>query len=96
MSTPPDVKKPLEDGPSSPEDVGTPDFEHTEVSGSVAQLEERALGQLGQSFNRRSPFFLGFMGAIGVLTAYVLVRLVADLGTVMQLIGLSLFLAALI
>jgi predicted PurR-regulated permease PerM len=71
----------------------TSDFEHTEVSGAVAAKEEEVLAKTGHAFNRRSPFFLGFMGAVGALTAYVLLRLVADLGTVLQLIGLSLFLA---
>ena len=73
--------------------IDHPDFEHTEISGAAATTEEKALGEPGRPFSRRSPFFIGFMGALGVLTAYVLVRLVADLGTVLQLIGLSLFLA---
>ena len=73
--------------------IDHPDFAHTEISGAAATREEEALGEPGRPFSKRSPFFIGFMGALGVLTAYVLVRLVADLGTVLQLIGLSLFLA---
>jgi predicted PurR-regulated permease PerM len=76
-----------------PGGIDHPDFEHTEISGAAATTEEKALGEPGRPFSRRSPFLIGFMGALGVLTAYVLVRLVADLGTVLQLIGLSLFLA---
>jgi predicted PurR-regulated permease PerM len=73
--------------------IDHPDFAHTEISDAAATREEEALGEPGRPFSKRSPFFIGFMGALGVLTAYVLVRLVADLGTVLQLIGLSLFLA---
>lgn len=73
--------------------VDLPDFDHTEVSGSAAAQEEKALGRPGRPLSRRSPFFIGFMAAIGVLTAYVLVRMVAALGTVLELIGVSLFLA---
>jgi predicted PurR-regulated permease PerM len=93
MPTSPDVRGPLGRRGSPSDDIGTSDFVHTEVSGSAAREEEEALGHVGRAFNRRSPFFLGFMGALGVLAAYVLVRLLADLGTVMQLIGLSLFIA---
>lgn len=74
-------------------DSATPDFEHTDVSGPGAKLEEGALGKPGHPFNRRSPFFIGFTAALGVAVAYVLFRAVSDLGTVLQLIGLSLFLA---
>lgn len=69
------------------------DFVHTEVSGQQAEEEEEALDRRGPPFNRRSPFFVGFAGALGVAVAYVLFRAVADLGTVLQLIGVALFLA---
>jgi predicted PurR-regulated permease PerM len=70
-----------------------PDFEHTEIPASAADRERKLLGAPGRPLNRRSPFLIGFMGAIGVLTAYVLVRMVADLATILELIGISLFLA---
>lgn len=50
-------------------------------------------GQPGRPMNRRSPFFIGLTGALGVALAYVLFRVVADVGQVLTLIGLALFLA---
>lgn len=83
------------DGPTSTRrgNIDLVDFAHTETSGAAASTEEKALGRPGRPLSRRSPFFIGFMGATGVLAAYVLVRMVADLTTILQLIGLSLFLA---
>ncbi len=52
-----------------------------------------SLGPLGRPFDRRSPFFVGLTGALGVGVAYVLMRGVADVATVLVLIGLSLFIA---
>ena len=45
--------------------IDHPDFEHTEISGAAATTEEKALGEPGRPFSRRSPFFIGFMGAWG-------------------------------
>jgi predicted PurR-regulated permease PerM len=55
--------------------------------------EEQALGQPGKHINRRSPFYIGLTGAFGVIVAYVIFRAVSGTGTVLELIGLALFLA---
>jgi predicted PurR-regulated permease PerM len=53
----------------------------------------RRLGTPGRPLNRQSPFYLGFVGAIGVLVAYGLVNLVTRLSSVLTLLAVSLFLA---
>ncbi len=59
------------------------------------ELEETdaSLGVLGRPFDRRTPFFVGLTGALGVAVAYVVVRSFADLGGVLIIIGLALFIA---
>ena len=52
-----------------------------------------ALGQPGRPLNRQSPFFVGFVGAIGVLFAWGLLHVVTRLSSVLLLIVVALFLA---
>src|ERR1700722_7432233 len=52
-----------------------------------------ALGALGRPFDHRSPFFIGLAGALGVGVAYVLFRGLADISSVLVIIGLALFIA---
>ena len=52
-----------------------------------------SLGTLGRPFNHRSPFFIGLTGALGVAVAYVAARGIADISSVLVIIGLSLFIA---
>ena len=52
----------------------------------------RDFGQSGTPFNRQSPFYVGFVGAVGVLTAYAVVQAVGRLGTVITLLVISFFL----
>jgi predicted PurR-regulated permease PerM len=54
---------------------------------------DESLGVLGRPFDHRSPFFVGLSGALGVGVAYVLARGIADISSVLIVIGLSLFLA---
>lgn len=63
--------------------------------------DERALsggpadgfGAAGSPLNRQSPFYLGFVGAIGVLVAYGLVMTVTRLTTTLTLLLIAIFLA---
>ena len=58
------------------------------------ELEEDArFGQPGRAFSRTHPFYVGFVGALGVLMAYALVQMVAQLSQVITLLVVSLFLA---
>lgn len=52
----------------------------------------RDFGQAGSPLNRQSPFFVGFVGAIGVLVAYAMVQAIGHLDTVITLLVISLFL----
>jgi predicted PurR-regulated permease PerM len=58
-----------------------------------AHAAGRRLGAPGRPINRQSPFYLGFVGAIGVLVAYGLITLVTRLSSVVTLLAVSLFLA---
>jgi predicted PurR-regulated permease PerM len=81
--------------PSSPsEDVGIPPVLILPAA-VERELDEssESLGALGHPFNHRSPFFIGLNAAFGVAVAYVIVRGIADITTVLVIIGLALFLA---
>ncbi len=54
---------------------------------------ETAFGEVGRPFDRRGPFFLGFLGALGVACAAALAYTVVAAGQVLVLIGLSFFIA---
>jgi len=51
------------------------------------------LGSLGRPFDRRNPFFVGLTGAFGVVVAYVVFRCIADIASVLVIVGLALFIA---
>jgi predicted PurR-regulated permease PerM len=58
-----------------------------------AQQQRTDLGPPGRPFDRRSPFIVGFTAALGVGLAYVLARTIVDLGSVLTVFGVALFLA---
>jgi predicted PurR-regulated permease PerM len=51
------------------------------------------LGTLGRPFDHRAPFFIGLTGALGVAVAYVFARGLADISSILVIIGLALFIA---
>jgi predicted PurR-regulated permease PerM len=55
--------------------------------------EETAFGEVGRPFDRASPFFVGFTGAIGVACAVALAYTVVAAGQVLVLLGLAFFIA---
>jgi predicted PurR-regulated permease PerM len=57
------------------------------------ETPDGSLGDLGRPFNHESPFFIGLTGALGVAVAYVLARGIADISSVLVIIGLALFIA---
>lgn len=69
------------------------DFDHTEVPTVEQVAEEQALGRVGRPLDRRNPFYVGATAALGVAVVYVLFRSLASIGSILELIGLSLFLA---
>src|ERR1700731_3913310 len=50
-------------------------------------------GRLGQRFDRRSPFWIGLVGGLGVGAAYVVGRTIVDARQILLLIFLALFIA---
>jgi predicted PurR-regulated permease PerM len=55
--------------------------------------DDQPLGQPGRPMDRRSPFFIGLFGALGVGVAYGLFQLLVSARDVLTLIGLAAFLA---
>ncbi|GAA2389046.1 AI-2E family transporter [Dactylosporangium salmoneum] len=68
-------------------------IELAEQEAEASRAPETPLGVPGRPLNRRSPFMVGLLGALGVATTYGLVQLVAAAREVLILIGLALFLA---
>ena len=76
---------PLADGDRAADDSG---------AGDRAAATRRQYGQAGRPLNRQSPFYVGFVGAIGVLTAYGLWQAISSLDTVITLLVVSFFLTS--
>ncbi len=55
--------------------------------------EERVFGRVGPPFDRRSPFMVGLLGALGVGAAFVLFWFVVSTVQVLTLLGLAFFVA---
>ncbi|MDO9456033.1 AI-2E family transporter [Nocardioides sp.] len=58
----------------------------------AAQADE--FGQQGEPFEKRNPFYLGFVGGLGALSAWFLFEAITGIGSVLLLVIVSLFLAA--
>jgi len=78
---------------------GTPEGSSAEVIGAAEReaaatsTDDSPLGEPGRPLNRRSPFMVGLLGALGVATTYAVVQLISTARDVLILIGLALFLA---
>ncbi|HEV7197107.1 MAG TPA: AI-2E family transporter [Pedococcus sp.] len=68
------------------------DADQHERDAELAAAGELPYGRAGRPLNRQSPFYLGFVGAIGVLAAILLWETVGRLTTVLTLIVVSFFL----
>ncbi|GAA1524754.1 AI-2E family transporter [Nocardioides humi] len=85
-------------GPDRP-DTATDDdgvSEHAGVDPAAATPAPApsAYGEPGKPFDRRSPFFYGFVGALGALTAFWLFNALLGIGSTLMLIVVAFFLAA--
>jgi predicted PurR-regulated permease PerM len=75
------------------------DARAAEAAAETAEVEvhsdtlDPAFGSLGRPIRRDSPFMLGFLGALGVLTAWFLVQALLQARSVLVLIAVALFLA---
>lgn len=75
---------PLGEEEAEPAETGRP--------GRPGRADGRSFGERGTPFNRQSPFYVGFVGALGVLTAYAVVQAIGQLDTTITLLVVSLFL----
>jgi predicted PurR-regulated permease PerM len=66
---------------------------HAEAATEAGASPDDAYGKLGRPFNRRAPFYLGFMAALGVACAYAIAVTVIAAGQILVLLGLAFFLA---
>ncbi|WP_245993894.1 AI-2E family transporter [Nocardioides immobilis] len=66
--------------------------EQTLVDGSAAV--PMPYGEPGAPFDRRSPFYMGFVGGLGLLVAYWLFQALIGIGSVLMLVVIAFFLAA--
>jgi len=66
-----------------------------ETAATVSTSRPRAgtLGRPGPPMNRRSPFFIGMAGAVGVAVTFGVVELIAQAGSILTLIGMAFFVA---
>lgn len=64
-----------------------------EAAAAEMSSDERPLGRPGRPLNRRSPFFVGMIGAAGVAVTYGLSQLLLSTRDVLVMIGLAFFLA---
>jgi predicted PurR-regulated permease PerM len=62
------------------------------VQDGLSESDE-SFGTLGRPFDRRNPFYVGLAGAFGVAVAYVIFRGIADVASVLIIVGLALFIA---
>jgi predicted PurR-regulated permease PerM len=92
----------MDSGTDGPADFGPPNTEATTRANVLIlptnaergpQESDESLGVLGRPFDHRAPFFVGLSAAFGVAVAYVIVRGIADITSVLVIIGLSLFIA---
>jgi predicted PurR-regulated permease PerM len=79
-------------GPDDGRDDGQDDGEDRGAQGHE-QGRGRRYGQAGRPLNRQSPFYMGFVGGIGVLTALLLWQTLGRLTTVLTLVVIAFFLA---
>ncbi len=66
--------------------------DHDQGHAETRRRRRRNFGEAGRPIDRQSPFYLGFFGAVGVLTAYAMVQTVGKLSTTITLLIVALFL----
>ena len=55
--------------------------------------DDNPLGVMGRPLDRRTPFFIGLTGGLGLAVAYVIASGIGDITSVLIIIGLALFIA---
>ena len=82
----------LADGPEEATQAVLDDI-RTQAESAAGVSEDSEFGRLGRPFDRRSPFYVGFVAALGVAGALALAYLVVAAGQILVLLGLAFFLA---
>jgi predicted PurR-regulated permease PerM len=67
--------------------------EAVEAAHEMADKSEGGMGRPGRQVNRRSPFWIGMSGALGVAVTFGLVELFIRSRTVLVIVGMALFIA---
>lgn len=79
--------------PRSDEPDGTGPIARAEADAAELGTPQQPLGRPGRPLDRRSPFFLGMVGAAGVAVTYLLAQIVLSARGVLILVGLAWFIA---
>jgi predicted PurR-regulated permease PerM len=66
---------------------------HASAADEAGATADNEFGQAGRKFDRRAPFFVGFVGALGLACALGLAYLVIAVRQILVLIGLASFIA---
>lgn len=66
---------------------------HADAAAQAGVSGATGFGEVGPPFDRRAPFLVGFMGALGVALAFALAWAVVVAGQVLVLLGLAFFIA---
>jgi predicted PurR-regulated permease PerM len=66
---------------------------HAAAKVEAGASAEHGFGQAAAPFDRSSPFFIGLVGALGVVVAVAVAWLVIEMGQVLVLLGLAMFIA---
>jgi predicted PurR-regulated permease PerM len=66
---------------------------HAAAAAEAGVSDEHAYGRVGQRFDRRSPFYIGLTGALGVAVVFVLGSVIIAIGQVLLLIVLAVTIA---
>jgi len=66
---------------------------HAAAAAEAGVTREHAYGRIGRRFDRRSPFYIGLTGALGVAVVYALGTIVLAVGQILLLIALAIVIA---
>jgi predicted PurR-regulated permease PerM len=66
---------------------------HADAAAEAGATADNAFGRAGRRFDRSAPFFVGFVGALGVACAFGVAYIVVAVSQILVLIGLAFFLA---
>ncbi|MGD1051806.1 MAG: AI-2E family transporter [Solirubrobacteraceae bacterium] len=64
-----------------------------EAEVAAGATPENEFGRPGRPFNRKSPFYIGFVGALGVACALAIAWVIVVAGEILVLLGLAFFIA---